>query len=190
MNQKNWKKDLFTIPNLLSLLRLALIPVYMTIYLRAESVSECRLAGVILALSCVTDLADGYIARRFGMVSNTGKLLDPLADKATQLTLTVSLSIRYPLLRPVLGMLVFKESFQLTAALLCLRRRKVLPGAIPAGKASTALLFTSLTALVVFPTLHPRLVRAMAIANSLTLAAATVSYALAFFGKRNRLQDL
>ena len=53
----NWKKDLFTIPNLLSLFRLTLIPVYMTIYLEGSHL----LAGIILALSCLTDLLDGWV---------------------------------------------------------------------------------------------------------------------------------
>ena len=60
---KNWKKEIFTIPNLLSLFRLVLIPVYANIYLNAKDNFAYFLAGAIMAVSCITDLIDGKIAR-------------------------------------------------------------------------------------------------------------------------------
>ena len=72
----NWKKEILTIPNLLSLFRLLLIPVYMSIYWK----ENYYLAAAILVVSCLTDAVDGWIARRFNMISNLGKLLDPVAD--------------------------------------------------------------------------------------------------------------
>lgn len=102
----NWKKEILTIPNFLSLFRLLLIPVYMRIYLEGNY----SLAAGILVVSCLTDAVDGWIARRFHMISNLGKLLDPVADKATQFTLTLCLSLDYPVLHPVLLLFVIKES--------------------------------------------------------------------------------
>ena len=52
---KNWKKEIFTIPNLLSLFRLLLIPVYITIYTNAQENTDYFLAAAILAVSCLTD---------------------------------------------------------------------------------------------------------------------------------------
>ena len=83
----DWKKEIFTIPNLLSFFRLILIPVYMTIYLHASKPSDYILAGSILAISCLTDMFDGKIARKFNMITTFGKFLDPLADKLTQFSL-------------------------------------------------------------------------------------------------------
>ena len=77
---KDWKKEVFTIPNLLSLFRLLLIPVYVVIYLNADSLADYYIAAAILAVSCLTDLVDGKIARHFHMISTLGKFLDPLAD--------------------------------------------------------------------------------------------------------------
>ena len=88
---KNWKKEIYTIPNLLSLFRLVLIPVYASLYLSATEQYQYVLAGVILAVSCLTDMIDGKIARKFNMITPLGKILDPLADKLTQLTLTFCL---------------------------------------------------------------------------------------------------
>ena len=114
----NWKKEILTIPNLLSLFRLVLIPVYVILYLNATTPKEYFLSGAILAVSCLTDMVDGQIARRFNMISNVGKLLDPFADKATQFTLTLCLSLKYPVLHPVLALFLVKEIFQLIAFLI------------------------------------------------------------------------
>ncbi len=153
MFAKDWKKDLFTIPNVLSLFRLILIPVYVVLYLRAEKPEDYFLAAAILAVSCLTDLIDGKIARHFNMISNTGKILDPLADKATQFTLIVCLLIRRqnPVLLLLTVLFVIKELFQAIAGFLILRKGKILKGALIAGKISTAVLFISLIVLVLFP---------------------------------------
>ena len=150
---KDWKKDLFTIPNLLSLFRLVLIPVYMVIYLNAKDHTDYFIAAGILAVSCLTDAIDGKIARHFNMISHVGKLLDPLADKLTQFALILCLTIRYPVMLTVLTLLVVKELTQAICLLLVVRKGKALKGALIMGKICTAFLFTSLVAMVVFPNL-------------------------------------
>ena len=117
MFSEKWKAEITTIPNLLSLFRIALIPVYISVYLNAAEERQYLLAGSILAVSCTTDLADGMIARKFHMVTNLGKVLDPLADKLTQFALILSLSARYTALYPVLGLFLAKELFQCGALL-------------------------------------------------------------------------
>jgi len=186
---KDWKKELFTIPNMLSTFRLLLIPVYTIIYLNAIQDWEYFLAAAILAVSCLTDMIDGQIARHFNMISNVGKVLDPLADKLTQLSLTVCLSVKYPALRSVLLLFVIKEVFQASVAFIMFRRGKVLPGALIAGKICTTVLFISLILLVLLPNLNLQIVNIIAIIDALLLSYAFISYALAFFGKNTKLQD-
>jgi cardiolipin synthase len=106
---KDWKKEIMTIPNLLSLFRIALIPVYMLIYLNASQSSHYFISAAILAVSCLTDLIDGKIARHFNMISTIGKILDPLADKATQFTLIICLTVRYPFLWYLVGLFVIDD---------------------------------------------------------------------------------
>ena len=183
---RNWNKDLFTIPNLLSLFRLTLIPVYMTIYLEGRYL----LAGAILALSCLTDLLDGWVARKFHMVTELGKLLDPLADKATQLSLTVCLSLRHPILMPVLLLLISKEVFQIAAGLLYLRQGKILSQGLLIGKVCTAVLFLSLTALVLLPCLPPAMVNLLALIDLAVLSLSFLGYVQAYFGSGRYLRDL
>ena len=182
---ENWKKELFTVPNLLSLLRILLLPVYLGAYLRGQYLT----AGTILLLSCLTDLLDGFLARKLHQVTDLGKVLDPLADKVTQLTLTACLSLRYPALKPVLWLLMGKEAFQLALAIGFLRRGRVLSGALMAGKVSTAVLFASLIGLVMFPQLPSNLVKAAALTDGLVLAVSFVSYGLAYFGPSPGLRD-
>lgn len=186
----NWKKEILTVPNLLSLFRLALIPVYVVLYLNATTTKEYFLSGTILAVSCLTDLVDGQIARRFNMISNVGKLLDPFADKATQFTLTLCLSLKYPILIPVLGLFLIKEIFQLIAFLFHFRRGKALPGSILPGKACTVVLFLSLIAMVLFPNMPGKLVLAISVTDCVFLCFAFVSYIFAFFGKHTKVQDM
>ena len=147
---KNWKKEIFTIPNLLSFFRLILIPVYMVLYLRAQEPREYIIAGTLLALSCVTDMVDGQIARKFHMITTFGKLLDPLADKLTQFTLLLCLGIRYPVLWSVFTLFVLKELFQLIAGILAAKHGYILKGALFSGKICTVILFVSFVAMVLF----------------------------------------
>ncbi len=185
----NWKKEIFTIPNLLSLFRLALLPIYAYIYLNATQTYQYLLAGSIMAISCLTDLIDGKIARRFNMVTNLGKLLDPLADKVTQFTLTLCLSLEYPVLRQVLLLFVVKELFQLIAGIVNFRQGKMLPGALMAGKVCTTVLFISLITLVLFPGLNPKWIDGIALLDTVFLCIAFVSYILAYAGKNRKVQD-
>ena len=75
------QNNIFTIPNLLSAFRLLLVPVIAWLYCGQ---GDYPLTAGVLLLSGATDIADGFIARRFRMVSDLGKVLDRVADKLTQ----------------------------------------------------------------------------------------------------------
>ncbi len=187
---KDWKKDLFTIPNWLSLFRLVLIPVYVIIYLNAEDMVDHAIAAGILAVSCLTDMIDGKIARHFHMISTVGKVLDPFADKATQFTMTVCLAIRYPRLWNLAILFVIKESFQLIAGLLTFRKGKMLTGALITGKVCTCVLFVSLIALVLIPHLSSRAIDIITWVDSIFMLISFTHYALVYFRKSPMIQDL
>lgn len=190
MFMKDWKKEIFTIPNLLSLFRLLLIPVYITVYLEAQEPSQYYTAGSILAVSCITDAVDGKIARHCHMISTVGKILDPLADKITQFAVTLCLSLKYPAMRSVLVLFIIKELFQLIAGAVYLRNGKMLPGALMAGKICTTVLFVSLIILVLFPGVPESAVRMISAVDTVFLIVAFISYILAYFGKNTKVQDL
>lgn len=187
---KDWKKEIFTIPNLLSIFRLVLIPVYVYIYLNATEDYQYGVAGTIMAVSCITDMIDGKIARKFNMISKVGKVLDPLADKVTQLALILCLSAKYPILYPVLVLFLVKEFFQLFVAIFHIRKGKVLPGALMAGKVCTTVLFVSLIALVLFPRMHEIAVDIIVLTDAVFLLISFISYIMAYYGKDKKVQDV
>ncbi len=188
---KDWKKEIFTIPNLLSLFRLVLIPVYVVIYLNARGHSDYFLAAAILAVSCLTDLIDGQIARHFNMITNLGKILDPLADKLTQFALILCLAMRYGFLWYVVALFFVKELFQLIAGgISILRQGRMLKGALITGKICTTVLFISLILLVMVPTLDVSIVKIIAVVDSLFLLIAFVDYVVAYVSKASKFQPV
>lgn len=187
---KDWKNEIWTIPNVLSLIRLLLIPVYMVIYLRAENEAHYYLAAGILAVSCITDLIDGKIARHFNMISTVGKILDPFADKATQFSLIVCLAMRYPVLLHLVILFVIKEGFQLIAGGIALKKGMMLQGALFAGKICTTILFVSLILLVMLPTISYMWVEFITIVDAVFMLISFGCYILAYFGKNKKIQSI
>lgn len=187
---KNWKKEIWTIPNLLSLFRLLLIPVYIFIYLNAHDAWDYYLAAGILAVSCLTDLIDGKIARRFNMISTVGKILDPLADKSTQFTLILCLAMKYRFLWYLVLLFVVKECFQLVAGGINLRKGKMLKGALLSGKICTTVLFISLILLVMFPEINETAVLIIAIIDMCFMMVSFCNYLFAYFSNQNCFQDI
>lgn len=100
------KAKILTIPNILSLVRLCMVPLIVWYY--TEKDDPIRTA-VLLVVSGLTDVVDGAIARKFDMVSDVGKLLDPIADKLTQIAVLFCLYWRYPDILPLLILLCVKE---------------------------------------------------------------------------------
>ena len=186
----DWKKEICTIPNLLSLFRLILIPVYVYIYLNATEPHHFWIAGGILAVSCLTDMVDGKIARKFNMITNLGKVLDPLADKLTQLSLIICLSVHRKSLRVMLVLFLVKEFFQLFAMIIALRHGKALDGALIIGKICTTVLFVSLTVMVLCPWLSEQVTDIITGVCSGFLLVSFAEYVRAYYGKHKKIQDL
>lgn len=187
---KDWKKEILTIPNMLSLFRLLLIPVYVFIYLNAREETDYYLAAGILAVSCLTDLIDGKIARHFNMISTLGKVLDPLADKATQFTLIVCLAIKYPVLWFLVGLFIIKEGFQLIAGGINLKKGKMLKGALLSGKICTTVLFVSLIIMVMIPTASATLVNTITIIDMIFMLISFSDYLVTYRRRENKFQSL
>lgn len=188
---KDWRKDILTIPNLLSTIRIILIPVYLVIYLRADSAAGYTLAAAILAVSCLTDMVDGYIARRFNMISTFGKLLDPVADKATQFCLLVCLAVEYPVLWSLLTLFMIKEGFQFIAMWIAYRNGKMLKGALLSGKISTAVLFLSLIAMVLLHgSISMSAVRILTGVDGVFMLIAFLHYVVTYWKDSPMIQDI
>ena len=149
-------KDLFkgcwTIPNLLSVIRILLIPVFAYLFYNDQKI----LAVVFLALSGLSDLFDGKIARKFNQVSALGKILDPVADKLTQLTIAVMLLIDFRkadnatinAFAWVFLVFLIKELVMLVGGLVMLTMN-IRPGAAEIwGKVATTVFYVGMTVII------------------------------------------
>ncbi len=151
-------KDLFkgcwTIPNLLSLIRILLIPVFAYLFYNDEKIW----AVVVLALSGLSDTFDGQIARKFNQVSALGKVLDPVADKLTQITIAIMLLIDFRAAENTMiqafgwVFLVFliKEAVMIIGGLVMLLLN-IRPGAAEFwGKAATLIFYVGMVLIIAF----------------------------------------
>jgi len=132
------KNQIFTIPNLLSLLRLAMIPLLLWLYLEKEAYLW---TAVVLVLSGITDIADGIIARKYDLISDLGKALDPVADKLTQMAMLYCLATSFPEIQILLVILVVKEAITGIMSLVSIRRSGRVESAQWHGKVTTVLLY-------------------------------------------------
>lgn len=111
MNGKDNMKDLFenwnTIPNWLSFLRIALIPVFTVLFIKGIYIP----AFIVMIVAALTDLIDGKVARKFNMISNLGKILDPIADKLSQMAIVIILIVKFwdGYLKYILFLFIVKE---------------------------------------------------------------------------------
>ena len=138
VNQEENLNRIITVPNLLSFFRLCLIPVIIWSYCVKNNP---LLAGEILLLSGLTDLADGYIARRFHRISNLGKILDPVADKLTQAAMLICLFTRFPHVLLLIVIMAGKELYMVVSGCLVIQKTGKVHGADWHGKIVTFLLY-------------------------------------------------
>ncbi len=180
MNSK-YKDKIWTIPNILSMLRILLLPVYVYLYTVKK---EFLASAIVLAVSMSTDAADGLIARRFNMISTFGKIIDPIADKLTQMTVLCCLSSRWwAQLRWVIVLFVIKEAFMLIAGLLNLKKGRMLSGALMAGKVCTTVLFVSMGLMVIMPHMHGTAVTVLSVLCCVAMAVSFAFYLSTYMGK-------
>ncbi len=132
------RKQIFTIPNFLSFLRLCMIPLIIWLYCAQKNYV---LTAVVLVLSGLTDTIDGFIARRFNMVTDLGKALDPIADKLTQASVMFCLLTRFQMMLVPLLLLIFKEVCNGIMSLFVIKKTGKVCGADWHGKVCTWLLY-------------------------------------------------
>ena len=138
MAEMDKRRRALTIPNLLSAFRILLVPVMAALYCGA---GNYPLTAGVLLLSGATDVADGYIARRFHMVSDLGKVLDPVADKLTQTAMLACLLTRFEAMWGLLAVLVGKEAVMAAMGLFVIRRTREVYSARWHGKLATCVIY-------------------------------------------------
>ena len=147
-------KDLWTIPNILCYIRFLLIPAFVILYIRATTPSEYLRAAIIVLISGMTDFLDGFIARKYHMITDLGKIIDPIADKLTQASLIFVLIVKIKWMYLLLIMFLLLQLFLVIAGLVMLKKGTKLNGSKWFGKVSTTVFYASMLILVSIPTLN------------------------------------
>ncbi|MGM9521262.1 MAG: CDP-alcohol phosphatidyltransferase family protein [Oscillospiraceae bacterium] len=142
------KRDWKTIPNMLSYFRLLIIPLFIWLYIGKKALYA---AAAVIIVSGLSDVADGFIARHFNMVSDLGKALDPVADKLTQIAIFICLAVRYRIVLWFVCILAVKELLMLTIGLLLFKRTGLVNSAKWYGKMTTFVTEATAVILVLIP---------------------------------------
>ncbi|MGM9658525.1 MAG: CDP-alcohol phosphatidyltransferase family protein [Eubacteriales bacterium] len=138
-NTGRYQKKIITVPNILSFFRLCLIPVIVWLYCFRN---DYLLTTLVLVISGATDVIDGIIARRFGMISDFGKAFDPVADKLTQIVTLFCLVVRFPHMIVPLVVLTVKEVLAAIFNTITIKKTGEVMGAVWHGKLNTVLLYS------------------------------------------------
>ncbi|HJA58098.1 MAG TPA: CDP-alcohol phosphatidyltransferase family protein [Firmicutes bacterium] len=135
------------IPNILSAIRLLAVPVFVAVFF--SDIANANIwALVIFVAAELTDILDGYLARRNGWITDVGKILDPLADKLMQAAAIISLAVKQPVLIWLTVLFAVKETCMLIGAYLILKKRKDIVVSSWYGKAASAIFACTVTALL------------------------------------------
>lgn len=170
-----YEKKIITIPNIFSFFRICLIPALVWLY---GVEHDYMWAGYILILSGITDMVDGYIARHFHMVSNLGKILDPIADKLTQGVMLMCLVMRFPLMIVPFVLLIAKEIYMSVSGILVIQRTGIVCGADWHGKAATCFLYGTMILHVFWHEITPMVSAVCIIACAALIGISFVLYAI------------
>ncbi len=174
---KKKENKFLTVPNVLSLFRIALIPVIVWLYAISGNMVW---SGGVLIVSGLTDIADGWIARHYNMVSEVGKALDPIADKLTQGAVLLCMIFRFPLLVFPFILLLAKEAFVGFTGLLLIQKSGAVYGAEWHGKAATCLIYAVLLLHLFWTEIPPATTLV-----SVILASGMMLISLFLYGMRN-----
>jgi cardiolipin synthase len=165
-----------------------LIPIFLILYIRAEEPVEYLKAAAIVFLSGLTDFLDGFIARRFDMVTELGKLIDPLADKLTQASLIFVLVVKFKWMILLLVLFVAMQLFLLIAGLVMLRKGTKLNGAKWFGKVSTTVFYAVMLVLVAVPTLSTNITNVLMLICGAFLLLSFLLYIREYVDMYHRLE--
>lgn len=150
-----WQKEFFSIPNCLSYFRVLLLPVFVWVFFHEIPGQPNWWALLVIAVSGLTDFADGQIARRCGMITEWGKIVDPIADKLTQLTVACCLAVKFPYVFILFAVMFLKELVTGITTLVKLKSGLRIDSAMWFGKVATAVFYLLMVLVLGFGELLP-----------------------------------
>lgn len=155
------KKYFKYIPNILTVLRFLLIPIIITFISNGKYVG----AIIVFSISGITDILDGTIARRFNFISDFGKLMDPLADKLTQLSMLLMLTVK-GIIPLWIVIVVFIKEFCMICGASFLYGKELVVSSKWYGKAATTLFYIAITVSLILKELEPSILANQPVTDS------------------------
>ena len=176
-------KFVWNIPNALSLVRLGLLPVFAVLYFN----DQLAWSVIVLLLSGLTDLLDGVIARRLNQITPIGKLLDPFADKLTQVTVLLCLMVQYRALIPLAIVCLIKEALQAIGGWILFSKNAVIRGSKWFGKISTFLFYAVMLLIVVWQDMPQVVLAVLILLVAATMVFSFFKYLMIYFKLRKEV---
>lgn len=139
------------VPNILTILRIIMVPFFGLSLYNGRYIT----ALLLFVVSGITDFLDGMIARKFNLVTSWGKLADPLADKLTQTTALVILTITERIPLPILIVVVIKEIFLAIGSFTLLKRKNHVVSSNKYGKLATVVFYVAVALVIMFEFREP-----------------------------------
>ena len=174
------KKD---IPNILTLFRFILIPVFIFVFF-SDIEHATWIAMVVFLTAGLTDVIDGYLARKYNWVSDLGKMMDPFADKMMVCTVLVCLCIEKLVPIWAVALIIAKEMFMLISGLIIFKRKDTVVVSSWAGKSAVCLIYAVIATVMLSHTniieIHKTVIYALCLLAVLAAFAALAIYSAAY----------
>lgn len=152
------KEDIFTVPNILTYIRILLVPVFIIFYLQEDSLTMHILSIAVILLAGLTDIIDGKIARKTNQITDLGKIIDPIADKAMQFAMLFCVTYKYHLVGILIIIYGLKEIVSLCFSGYLFTKGRNIDGAKWCGKICTVVLYIVMLILIIVPNVDPHVV--------------------------------
>ena len=179
------KRDVLTVPNLLTLFRLLLIvPIVISI------LSEHYISALVLTLlSGLSDVADGIIARKFNQVSDLGKIVDPIADKLTQGALIFCLCKKHRAMLAMIVSFVIREALVGAFSAYTFKKTGRVTSSRWFGKVNTVIIYAVMAVLLLFPAMNQAIAEGMIWFSTVLMQLSLIGYVLYYIRRLREHED-
>lgn len=171
------------IPNILSTFRIVMIPFYLIAIFNEDKLG----AGLILIVSGITDLLDGFLARQFNWMSEIGKLLDPLADKLTQTAISLSFIFLIQEYVMYFWIILTKDTLLMIGSYYAYRKDLQISSARWFGKIATFCFYITMILIILFPNISTITINVLLSIVVVLSVYAMVKYFILFFSNLNKV---
>lgn len=186
--KKDFWREYFSIPNIMGYFRIVLAVLYVwAFYLSLDGAPYWPVIAIIV-VSGLTDFFDGKIARRFNMITDWGKMLDPIADKVTIGAIILSLVFKYKIIFPMIVLYIIKEGYMAIAGMLLMKKGHKIEGAKMYGKVCTFVTYLILITILLIPNMDEKIVSFLVGANMGIMVYTFLRY-IFYYGKVFRMSD-